>query len=56
MALVKTPHFKFIDGLLHQLHEPHPNTPEEKPEWVEVEGQDKPKVEPKVQTPAGAKT
>lgn len=38
MALVKSSHFKWIDGVLHQLFEPHANTPEATAEWKPVAG------------------
>jgi hypothetical protein len=36
---LKTPHLKFIDGILHQLHEPHPNVTDKEPKWVAVESE-----------------
>jgi hypothetical protein len=38
-GFLKTHHLKFIDGILHQLHEPHPNITDKTPEWVPVESE-----------------
>jgi hypothetical protein len=39
-GFLKTHHLKFIDGILHQLHEPHPNITDATAEWVPVETED----------------
>ena len=39
-GFLKTHHLKFIDGILHQLHEPHPNITDATPEWVPVESEE----------------
>jgi hypothetical protein len=35
----KTAHLKFIDGVLHQRHDPHPNITDKEPKWVRVESE-----------------
>lgn len=35
----KTAHLKFIDGVLHQRHDPHPNITDKEPKWVPVESE-----------------
>lgn len=39
-GFLKTHHLKFIDGILHQLHEPHQNITDKTPEWVPVESEE----------------
>jgi len=47
----KTAHLKFIDGILHQRHDPHPNITDKEPKWVPVESEttkvDPAKADPK---------
>lgn len=51
---LKTNHFKFIDGILHQLHEPHPNITDAESKWVAVESEDTKAPAGETKDPAGA--